>query len=214
MPTFQNTPLRAQVHQVLQQRILHWEYQPGTVLQDTVIAAELQVSRTPVREALLRLAKEGLVDARQGRGFQVRALQRRELEEVYPILWTLEGLALALSPRAGEKTLQKLSRLNAQFADETLTPRKRVQIDADWHTTLVSECANGRLLEELKELRLVARRHELGYMRDGARVTASVGFHERIARALRAGDRDRARALLEEHWRTSLAVWLSAPAPA
>lgn len=43
-------------------------------------------------------------------------------------------------------------------------------------------------------MRLVARRHELGYMRDGARVTASLGFHERIARALRAGDRDRARA--------------------
>lgn len=213
MSKIKNAPLREQIHGVLEERILQWGYAPGAALKDTEIAEELGISRTPVREALLRLAREGLVDNRQGRGFSVRPIQKEEMVETYPILWTMESLALSLSPASDPEGLSKLEELNSLLADPNLGPLQRVEIDAQWHSTLISNCPNGHLLELIQDLRLVVRRHELGYMRDGVRVIESVDFHQRIAHALMMRDTAHARELLEEHWRTSLEVWLSVPVP-
>src|SRR6516164_2816173 len=87
-------PLREDVHALLRERIVSGGLMPGNRLQDVQLAAELGVSRTPVREALLRLEGEGLVESDPNRGFFVAPLSRKEVLEIYPIVWSLECLAL------------------------------------------------------------------------------------------------------------------------
>src|SRR4028119_956924 len=92
--TITRVPLREQVHHAIIGRILREELAPGARLSDSALAGELGVSRTPVREALLRLEREGFLEVDVGRGFFVKPLSAGEVREVYPILWTLEVLAL------------------------------------------------------------------------------------------------------------------------
>src|SRR6516165_11700079 len=84
-------PLREDVHAALRIRIVEGQLLPGSRLQDVQLAGELGVSRTPIREALLRLAGEGLVENDPNRGFFVAPLRREEIREIYPIVWALNA---------------------------------------------------------------------------------------------------------------------------
>lgn len=211
MSGIENVPLRDQVHEILTERILSWHYPPKTNLKDTVIAEELEVSRTPVREALLQLAQDGLVDPRQGRGFTVRPLRREEIEETYPILWTLESLALSLACPLDAEVLSKLELLNDRLEKERESPKRRLEIDFSWHTALISKCPNHRLRNLISNLRKIVRRHEFLYMQEVNRVTESLAYHGKITSVLLQGETEAGRKLLEEHWKTSLELRLALP---
>ena len=91
-------PLRDEVCRQILDRIHRGDLPPGSRVRDGDLASQLGVSRTPIREALLHLAQEGVLDAAMGRGFRVRRLDAVELREVGDILGSLESLALRLSP--------------------------------------------------------------------------------------------------------------------
>ncbi|HET7241138.1 MAG TPA: GntR family transcriptional regulator, partial [Gemmatimonadales bacterium] len=102
-------PLRDQVYLDLLQRVQRGTIAPGSRIRDTDIARQLGVSRTPVREALIRLAREGALHAEVGRGFRVRSLATDELREVGAILAVLEPLALDLVPEFSAERLAGLA---------------------------------------------------------------------------------------------------------
>jgi len=206
-------PLREQAHHAIIGRILREELAPGSRLSDSVLAGELGVSRTPVREALLRLEREGFLEVDVGRGFFVKPLSVREVREVYPILWTLEILALRTSPPPPRARLAELGRINAELAGAGADPERRIDLDVEWHRTLLEGCGNGRLLEMIAGLKVVIRRYEYAYMQNAAHVPVSTGQHEQMARAVEAGDLETAVPLLEENWRfgmEELLGWLEA----
>lgn len=212
--TIPRAPLRDEVHRVLVERLLRHRYGARERLSDSVLAAELGVSRTPVREALLRLEREGWVEADLGRGFFVKPLSADEVREVYPVLWTLEALALRLSPAADGERLRELAALNAAFEAET-EPARRIDLDMRWHSALAGGCGNPALLGMIGGLKAVIRRYEHAYMGQAALVPVSARTHEEIAGALAAGDREGAVRLLEENWRfgmEALLRWLARPA--
>ena len=211
--TITRVPLRDQVHHAIVRRILREELPPGARISDSALAGELGVSRTPVREALLRLEREGFLDVDVGRGFFVKALSAREVGEVYPILWTLEVLALRLSPPLSRKTFAELERINAEMSRVAEDPEKRIDLDMQWHRTLVEGCGNDQLLSMISTLKGVIRRYEYAYMQDARLVPVSTGTHEQIARALESGDLATATPLLESNWRftmESLLEWMHA----
>src|SRR6476659_3510135 len=84
------TPLRDQVYHAVLARINRGDLPAAGRVRDTDLAAQLGVSRTPVREALLRLSREGVVDADMGRGFTVGRLEPVEMRETGAILSALE----------------------------------------------------------------------------------------------------------------------------
>src|SRR4051812_17116431 len=86
----QRTPLRDEVYRHLLDRVYTGHLPAGTRVKDTDVARDLGVSRTPVREALLRLAREGVLRADAGRGFQVRHLDGTEMRETGSVLSALE----------------------------------------------------------------------------------------------------------------------------
>lgn len=207
------TPLREQVHHAIVGRILREELEAGSRLSDSVLAAELGVSRTPVREALVRLEREGFLDVDVGRGFFVKPLSTQEVRDVYPVLWTLEILALRNSPPLEAAVLRELDQINAAMLESTDDAEQRIELDVEWHRTLLGKCGNACLLETIASLKTVIWRYEFAYMQNSGLIPVSTRTHEQIAEALASGDVEAAVPLLESNWKfgmDSVLAWLQA----
>lgn len=128
---------------------------PGARISEPGLAQELGISRTPVREALQRLAQEGLVELLPGRGARVRVLSAEEVREVYDVRALLEGEAAALAAEnATEAELNRLERLlQALDALPKEAYAQQMQVDFDFHTTLVEAAHNKTLARIYADLR-------------------------------------------------------------
>jgi len=101
-------PMRGQIVTRIRDKILCGDYAPGSALLQDSIAAEFGVSKIPVREALVRLRAEGLIDIEAHRGFRVRPLLASEVDEVFRLRLALEPGAVALQWTAAETDLECL----------------------------------------------------------------------------------------------------------
>jgi DNA-binding GntR family transcriptional regulator len=176
-----------------------------------VLALELGVSRTPVREALLRLVREGVLAADMGRGFSVRPLDAVEMQETGAILARLEGLALELSGDVPVERLGLLSEIDRQLAGVRGEPERCIDLDEQWHRTLLQGCANSRLLSMITSLWQVPRRYMRAYLGHSGHVSLSTQHHSRIIEALRRNDREAAAERFSHHWQRGieeLSVWI------
>jgi DNA-binding GntR family transcriptional regulator len=198
-------PLRDEVYRQVLDRIHRGDLPAGARLRDSELAAQLGVSRTPVREALLRLAREGVLESTMGHGFRVRSLDPSELHEVGAILGALESLALRLSAEPPADRLDRLSELDRRLEQTRGDAAVCLDIEDEWHRTLLEGCPNRRLLELIAALRQVPRRYLAAFMRDAGRLSLSTLPHTKIVHALRDGGRDSAAAVFEQQWRRGLA---------
>jgi DNA-binding GntR family transcriptional regulator len=180
--------------------ILNGVLAPGTRVRDSAIAHELGVSRTPVREALVRLAEQGFLRADAGRGFTVQPRDVGEVVNTYPILASLECLALRLSGPIPRERIEQLNEINARLDLVRHDLELRIELDKAWHHTLLEGCPNKRLLALIDSLKEMWRIFEYDYARS-APVAISTGEHAQIADALSAGDLKTALKLLEANWR-------------
>src|SRR5262249_51382862 len=176
-------PLREDVHAALRAHIVEGRLAPGRRLQDVQLAGQLGVSRTPIREALLRLAGEGLVESDPNRGFFVAPLRREEIHEIYPIVWVLECLALDSATPLTPPQIKELRQINAEMAAAD-DPLRCQECDVRWHQALVEPCGNRRLIDLLASLKQIIRRYECVYMLDPSLVRRSVREHTEILNAL------------------------------
>lgn len=205
-------PLREQIYENILLKIEDGNYQPGEKLSDVRVAGDLSVSRTPVREALLRLEKEGLVNTEPGYGFAVRPLSAAEIREKYPILSTLECFALRSAPLPSAAQLKKLDKLNEAMTNVGASAARLIGLDEEWHAQLLANCENASLMTMINGLKTSLRRYEAAYMRDAQRVAVSTEHHWQITRALAREDLETALAWLERNWLQTteeLAAWLN-----
>ncbi len=120
----QPTALRVRVAEVLRQALIEGRYAPGSDLADTSLAKELNVSRGPVREALLLLAADGLIVHSHYRGFQVPVLQARDIRQITRARLPLETLSLELArERAVPGDLSQLEALKGELLKAVTTNR-------------------------------------------------------------------------------------------
>ncbi len=192
--------LSADVHQELLGRIIRGELAPGRRLKDAELAESLGVSRTPVREALLRLEREGFITSQQHFGFSVKRLLESEIREVYPLVRLLECSALESSPLPDAAKLGHLRELGLSLPEKAADPLKLIELDSSWHRTLVEDAGNAHLLRILAELKRLVLRYEYAFMEDTELVSESQGEHAAIIEALERKDRRKAVKLLGEHW--------------
>jgi DNA-binding GntR family transcriptional regulator len=197
-------PLADQVYLQVLQRIQRGSVPAGSKLSDASIAAELGVSRTPVREALLRLSLEGLLSADAGRGFRLPPLDSAELREIGSILASLEPLALDQSPEPVSQHADRLAEIVRRLEQTRGDIPGCIELDDEFHRVLLEACPNRRLLALVGTLRGGLRRYLHHYLERGGRVSLSSLQHSRIAEALRKGDRPAARQLLERKWRRGI----------
>lgn len=205
MPDIINkTPLGEQVYLQILQRIQLGTVPAGSKLRDAAIAAELGVSRTPVREALLRLSREGLLSAEAGRGFRLAPLDPAELREIGSILASLEPLALEQSPDPSPQRLERLADIVRRLEQTRGDTAGCIALDEEFHRILLEDCPNRRLVGLVGTLRRSLRRYLHHYLERGGRVSLSSLQHSKITETLRNGDRPGARELLERKWRRGI----------
>jgi DNA-binding GntR family transcriptional regulator len=198
------SPLGEQAYLDLLQRISRGELPTGTKLRDAEIATQLGVSRTPVREAMIRLAREGVLSSEPGRGFRLSPMEPAELREVGSILAALEPLALDQSAEPSADQLVRLGEVVRRLEQTRGDIAMCVELDDQFHRVLLESCPNARLLRLAETLRRTLRRYLHSYLQRGGRVSLSTLQHTRIADALRKGDRAGARQLLERKWRRGM----------
>ena len=200
--SLENLTLRERVFARLRDEILSARLAPGTELHEVGLASSLGVSRGPLREALGRLAAEGLVTITPRRGAVVTKLTRREFVEAYQLREALESLAVRLSvPKLADADRARLHELHDQMVAHAREGDVRSFFEANrrFHDAFVRASGNERLQRMHTQLidqmgRLMSKSHEL---RGG--LDQSVAEHGAILEAVDAGDAERAARLLEEH---------------
>jgi DNA-binding GntR family transcriptional regulator len=146
--------LRSQVREELLARMRAGDVQPGEGINEVQLAAELGVSRTPLREALIALESEGQIASENGKGFRFVPLSAQEFEDLAPVMAALESLALELSPVDDLRAIgRRLSSLAAEFDQEVVEHALVVTKDDEWHGIMLSACPNQRLLDVIASVR-------------------------------------------------------------
>jgi DNA-binding GntR family transcriptional regulator len=197
-----NLTLREQVLEHLREEILSSRLEPGAELNEVALANSLGVSRGPIREALGRLAAEGLVTMTPRRGAIVTKLTKQEFMDAYQVREALESLATRIAvPRLTDEDRAELHRMSAEMrrladADDSSA---FFEINRHFHEKLVAASGNRRLQAMHEQLlgqmgRLLRKSAEL---RGG--LGESAAAHEAILEAVDAGDADRAAQLMAEH---------------
>jgi DNA-binding GntR family transcriptional regulator len=205
------TPLRNEVYSAILERIYRGDLPAGTRIRDTALAIQLGVSRTPVREALLRLSREGVVAADMGRGFTVGRLDPVEMRETGAILSTLECLALQSCGDIPAERLTRLSEIDGELTRTRGDVDRCIALDEEWHRTLLQDCPNRRLRDIIATLWQVPARYMRAYLREAGRVSLSTQHHARIIEALRRNDRAAAAERFSHHWQRGieeLGAWI------
>ena len=211
----EKTNLRFQARAAIRAQIVTGGLRPGDIYPVNYFSAQLGVSATPAREALLDLANEGLIELVRNRGFRIVELSDRDLDEILEIRLLLE--VPAIRKAAGCLDPEEISaclRL-AELAEESVAKGDLsgfVSADRDFHLRMMAPANNGRLIELIGQLRDQAR---LPGLQSAAR-TVSLAIageeHRSILRAVASGDADVAERLLRDHLAHTRAEWAGKPA--
>ncbi len=194
-------PLRDQIREELLKRLDRGDFAAGTDVNEAALAAELGVSRTPLREALITLAGERILESNQGRGFRFAPVSRQEFREVCSILAALESLALESSDPAHLKRIAPdLLQLAHGFPDPVAEQQIIDRHDDEWHDLLLSGCTNERLLDLVTGVKAGMRRYAPLAVADDAPLRRDADEHAAIARHLLDGDLPAAVVALKTNW--------------
>jgi DNA-binding GntR family transcriptional regulator len=198
------------VYTSVHHRIVTGTYRPNHRLVESEIAADLGASRTPVREALVRLVKDGLA-VRSRQGLMVREFSLPEVREIYEVRAAIEGYAARLAAeRATPDALVDLGHTLRHHArtstGDTVDRAKVVEANADFHNAVLAAAGNARLRA------LAAGNRAYFFNSEAAAVTSEEALgialdeHQLIYDAIRTGDADSAEAIVRGHVMAGLKV--------
>jgi DNA-binding GntR family transcriptional regulator len=199
-----NLSLVNQAYQQLKRIILEHQVPLGGKLNEGELAAALGISRTPVREAINRLEKEGLVEILPQRGAFVVQFSEKDIYELFLIRENLEGLSAYLaSEKINEKDLSKLEDcvqgFNKPFSEKDI--QRYTKEDFKFHQTIVNLSGAQRLINLITTLYDHIRIFRLTTVGLSDRMKTSIEEHRRIIEALRKKDPDESEKRMRQHIR-------------
>ena len=192
------------ITETIRDRILSGDYPAGHHLRETAVANDLKVSRTPVREALHRLAADGLVELHPNRGARVAGWTDEEVEEIFGLRVLLEGYAARLAAtRIDAVTLAGLEELAARMesTDETGDDAERdeiAELNVAFHL-LILECAGNAQLTSFASSLARLLVHDAFQRFSESAVRRSFSHHAELIAAFRVRDADWAEAVMRAH---------------
>jgi DNA-binding GntR family transcriptional regulator len=202
----QRTFVREEAYNKLRDWILDGTFAPGMKLRDKDLAGELGVSRTPIREALLRLEDEGLVQTKPNCSTHVSSLDFHNAFHLYCIVWTLERLALGQAfGSITDKHIQTMVEANERFL-QSMKARDRLsalQADHDFHSVYVALSQNKELEKIISEIKNKLKRLDLYYFEKIKNAALSYDEHQKIIEALKEKDLSKAQNAVEHNWKNS-----------
>ena len=193
-----------QIYETLLEKIVSGTLKNETVLSEVAVAKELDVSRTPVHDALRQLAKDGLVERVAGRRARVAPFTREDVFEIFELRILLEPEAAALAAKRMDlPVLTPLQDSLALLKEELGTPgwkEKWAEHDADFHETIAKESGRKRLAADINRYRLLHR--GLNLLGSSEDMSSAVDDHTKILDAIANSDPDRARDEMRAHLKT------------
>ena len=186
----------------IRERIVSGAYAPGAQLLQDSIAAEFGVSKIPVREALVQLKSEGLLDIFAHRGFQVRAVSAREMQEVFRLRLAIEPDAAAEAARTASDTdraaaAAALHALNQGLAAGDLN--KSGDLNSAFHLALVVPRLQPVTSEMLGRLHTLAQRYVRMHLQPAGRVKRAIKEHTALHEAWASKNARAVRTLCHAH---------------
>jgi DNA-binding GntR family transcriptional regulator len=192
-------PLREQIRDEVLTRLVRGDYPVGSRINEGLLADDLGVSRTPLREALANLALEGVLELKPNRGYWLSPLTVEEVQETYPIIGALE--VLALKSCSEEELTASIPRLLDLINEMHHAPATQIgAIDDEFHAELLKSCPNTRLKDFIKTQKTVVHRYEFAYFTDPRRIKLAADQHSAIVDAVRSNNISAAAIALAANW--------------
>jgi DNA-binding GntR family transcriptional regulator len=208
--------LREEVANALRAALVAGQMRPGVVYSVPALATQFGVSATPVREAMLDLVKEALVEPVRNRGFRVTELSDQELDDITQLRALIEVPTVAdIATFADPDALEALR----PYAESIVQSAQQgdligyIHSDRIFHLRLLSFAGNGQLVEIVRDLRDRTRLYGLERMVAQGRLVESAQEHLQLLDALRAHDVGLAEAVMARHIGHIRGIWSDHPKP-
>jgi DNA-binding GntR family transcriptional regulator len=187
---------------LIRQAIIDGRVPPGHRLKEEELAQQLGISRTPVREALLVLQSEGLVEAAPNRGATVRAYETPDLEDMYELRALLEGhaagrAATRVTPEQLSQLRESCTRFHGLLDGEDV--QALVLENAVFHETILEAASSERLSAMVRQVIALPLVYKSYVWYSPAQASASYHCHLQLVKALERGDAQRAELVMREH---------------
>lgn len=217
LPLFEERlSLRQQVAHALRAALVAGEMRPGLVYSAPALAEKFGVSATPVREAMLDLAGEGLVEAVRNKGFRVTELSNQDLDEITALRTLIEVPTIGEIARRCDDALAPAVEALRETAREieALAVRRDliryVEADRQFHLSLLALGGNQHLVDVVANLRARSRLYGLQELADRGELGTSAREHEQLVDLILQGEADAAAELMRHHIAHVRGVWAGA----
>lgn len=195
-------PMHDDAANALRERIFSGQLVPGDFIDEIAWASKLNISRTPLREALKVLCAEGLLRHEPRRGCFVNKVTERDLDDIFPVLALLEGrCAHEAAHRASDADLQALDALHQQLTEHAAAGRIQAYYSTNHsiHEAIITLADNRWLAQVIGDLRKIMRLARLQQLHAPGRLAQSLSEHLAVFAALKARDADGAEAAMRTH---------------
>lgn len=202
--TFSNSfSLTDEIANIIRERILKGEYRIGEKIKETQIATELQVSRTPIREAFKLLETEGLIDYVPNRGCFAKGFTKQDIEDIYAVRKALEVLSVEWA--VNRITDEEVARLQEQsdlmeFYTSRKESKKVLEINSDFHGIIYNAAGSRFMAQVLRSYKeYIERTRQVIHSEQREYLNEILTEHKAILDAIKDRDLERAKAAMAEH---------------
>jgi len=194
--------LHHEVAAQLRERIFAGELTPGTFLDEVMLAEQMKISRTPLREALKVLTAEGLVRHEPRRGCFVNEVTEKDLDEIFPVIALLEGrCAYEAAQHATDADLAALEEMHQKLSRHARAKRINEYYETNFaiHEAIIALAGNRWLAGVISDLRKLVKLARLQQLHAPGRLEQSLSEHLAVFAALKARDPEGAEAAMRTH---------------
>jgi DNA-binding GntR family transcriptional regulator len=204
LPRVERTLLRDTAYEAIRDAIVRGDIPPGAVVSNAAVAEQLGLSRAPVRDALARLADEGLVETKPQSYTRVTRLALNDVRDAAAVVRAMHELATRTAvPLLTAGHIEAMRETNRRFQAATRAGDVDTALDADdeLHGVLVGVCGNGAVAATIERYTPLIRRLERRQF-SSARARRSVQRHDELIAACAAGDIDQAIQVTGQIWQS------------
>lgn len=198
-------PLKELVYLELKHKILTGEIVSQTRLMEIDLSEKMNVSRTPIREAIKRLADDGLVKVEPRRGAYVANISIKDMLDVFEVREDMEGFVAKLAAQRisddEKNTLREIAREYEEAIEKADDKENIIDLDEKFHNFIVRCCGNETLSELVKYVQELSLRFRYLYYNDFSLYESTAEQHNRIMEAINAGEEEVARDEADAHVR-------------
>lgn len=198
-------PLKELVYLELKHKILTGEIVSQTRLMEIDLSEKMNVSRTPIREAIKRLADDGLVKVEPRRGAYVANISIKDMLDVFEVREDMEGFVAKLAAQRisedEKNTLREIAREYEEAIEKADDKENIIDLDEKFHNFIVRCCGNETLSELVKYVQELSLRFRYLYYNDFSLYESTAEQHNRIMEAINAGEKEVARDEADAHVR-------------